>query len=99
MECIISTATEQFYGVLVPLSVAKASTGSNPVSPTIKKGGNTMHPLELALEVVHAKTTRAMNEKADAFLRSLLGTKEGRKLRERILPGIAKAIGLNEPLG
>lgn len=99
IECIISTSREQFYGVLVPLCDAMASTGSNPVSPTIKKRGNAMHPLELAAEVVREKSQKRMNEKADIFLHALLHTREGQRIRRIIIPKIAKGIGAYEPLG
>lgn len=99
IECIISTSTEKFYGVLVPLADARVVTGSNPVSPTIKKRGKTMHPLELAAEVVREKSTKRMHEKADIFLHALLHTKEGRRLHRLILPRIAKGIGIGQPLG
>ena len=51
-----------------------------------------MSPLELVREAVAQKSRRGFDEKMDQFVIALNHTKEGRELRKRMRPVIAKAL-------
>jgi hypothetical protein len=53
-----------------------------------------MHPLELVRETLSQKSRRKFDEKMDLFVWSLHHTKEGRKLRKKMEPILAKALGM-----
>ena len=99
-QCIISTDKETYYGLIWPLPVALRgeNTGSSPVPPTSKKERNTMRLLELARIAVAEKCPIMAERKLDEFAHRLWSTKEGRRLRRKVLPGIARGIGAGLPL-
>ena len=51
-----------------------------------------MHSLQLAKEALAQKSIRKFDEKMDLFVWSLHHTKEGRKLRNKMEPILAKAL-------
>ncbi|MCX6358081.1 MAG: hypothetical protein NT045_09475 [Candidatus Aureabacteria bacterium] len=53
-----------------------------------------MHPFELVREALAQKSRRKFDEKMDRFVWALHHTKEGRKLRERMWPILAKGLGM-----
>ena len=51
-----------------------------------------MHPLEIVQSALAQKSRRRFDEKMDEFVIALNHTKEGRELRKRMRPIIAKAL-------
>lgn len=51
-----------------------------------------MHPLEIVRKAVAQKSRQRFDEKMDEFVIALNHTEEGRALRKRMRPVIAKAL-------